>query len=70
MYLLDPQNDEVVEVFSDGWLKEVDALARHVMAPPPSPDRFDLDWPRSLAVELIPFDTGTYYITWLELSRR
>ncbi|XP_072943885.1 uncharacterized protein [Epargyreus clarus] len=64
------QGDEVVEVFSEGWSKEVDQLARHVLAPAPSPDRFDLDWPRSLSVELIAVESGSYYITWLELSRR
>ncbi|XP_034840103.1 uncharacterized protein [Maniola hyperantus] len=64
------QEDDVVEVFSEGWSKEVDLLARHVLAPPPSADRFDLDWPRSLSVELLAFEHGSYYITWLELSRR
>lgn len=59
-----------MEIFSEGWSKEVDGLARHVLGPPPSPDRFDLDWPRSLSVELIAVESGAYYISWLELSRR
>lgn len=59
-----------MEIFSDGWSKEVEPLARHVLAPPPSPDHFDLDWPRSLSVELLAEESGSYYITWLELSRR
>ncbi|XP_013139476.1 PREDICTED: uncharacterized protein LOC106104080 [Papilio polytes] len=66
-----PQDpDDTVEIFSDGWSKEVEPLARHVLAPPPSPDHFDLDWPRSLSVELLAEESGSYYITWLELSRR
>ncbi|KOB64833.1 Low density lipoprotein receptor-related protein-like protein [Operophtera brumata] len=63
-------DDEIVEIFSDGWTKVLDPLARHVFAPAPSPDRFDLDWPRSLAIELIASESGSYYVSWLELSRR
>lgn len=59
-----------MEVFSAGWAKEVDPLTRHVLAPPPSPDQFDLDWPRALSVELIAVEPGSYFVTWLELSRR
>lgn len=57
-------------MFSDGWSKEVDELARHVLAPAPSADRFDLDWPRALAVELFAIEPGSYFVSWLELSRR
>lgn len=64
------QHEEVVEVFSDGWSSEVDMLARHVLAPSPAPDRFNLDWPRSLAIELFAIGEGTYHISWLELSKR
>ncbi|XP_041977811.1 uncharacterized protein LOC121732087 [Aricia agestis] len=68
----DPPDGEegVVEVFSAGWTREVDQLARHVLAPPPAPDRFDMDRPRALALELVAADTASYYVTWLELSRR
>ncbi|XP_050664549.1 uncharacterized protein LOC126965122 [Leptidea sinapis] len=66
----DRQEEQIVEIFSDGWVKEVDPLAKHVLARPPSADRFDLDWPRSLTIELIAIESGSYYITWLELSRR
>ncbi|XP_045485141.1 uncharacterized protein LOC110995642 [Pieris rapae] len=64
------QEEQSVEIFSDGWIKEVDPLAKHVLAPPPSPDHFDLDWPRSLSVELMGVESGSYFVTWLELSRR
>ncbi|XP_011559939.3 uncharacterized protein LOC105390349 [Plutella xylostella] len=63
-------DQDVVSVFSDGWSKEVDELARHVLAPAPSADRFDLDWPRALAVELFAIEPGSYFVSWLELSRR
>lgn len=64
------QEEEIVEIFSDGWTKVLDPLARHVFAPAPSPDHFDLDWPRSLAIELIASESASYYVSWLELSRR
>ncbi|XP_028030461.1 uncharacterized protein LOC114243244 [Bombyx mandarina] len=62
--------EEVVEIFSEGWSKDVDELARHVLQPGPSPDRFDLEFPRSLAVELIAVEAGNYFVSWLELSKR
>lgn len=60
----------MVEVFSEGWSREVDPLTRHVFASPAASDQFNLDWPRALSVELIAVEPGSYYVSWLELSRR
>lgn len=50
----------VVEVFSDGWAVGSNAM---ILAPGQEP-------PRTIAVEFIGKEAGSYSVTWLELARR
>ncbi|XP_014244260.1 uncharacterized protein LOC106663716 [Cimex lectularius] len=57
--------DSMVEVFSEGWV-----IANNAERLPPVWSKHDRKEIRNILVEFTPRESGTYSVTWLELTRR
>lgn len=64
------QRHHVVEVFSEGWSSGGNVVDFPMVASMPAIDQLGQEHARTIAVEYIGRDSGSYSITWLELTRR
>lgn len=61
----------MIKVFSEGWgVQSSNKFDLPTLTSIPTIDQLGQEFSRAIAVELIGKETGTYSITWLELSRR
>lgn len=59
-----------VKAFSEGWSMARSIQDHPIVADMPALDRLADDPPRSIVVEFLGRESGSYAISWLELSRK
>lgn len=65
------QRHHVVEVFSEGWVISSTKLVHQpVLSTLPSLEQRAAEQSRSVVVEFLAHEAGSYSLTWLELARR
>jgi hypothetical protein len=65
------QRHHVVEVFSEGWVISSTKLVHQpVLSTLPSLEQLEAESSRSVVVEFLAHEAGSYSLTWLELARR
>jgi len=65
------QRHHVVEVFSEGWVISSTKLVHQpVLTTLPSSEQQAAEQTRSVIVEFLAHEPGSYSLTWLELARR
>jgi hypothetical protein len=65
------QRHHVVEVFSEGWVISSTKLVHQpVLSTLPSLEQQAAEQSRSVVVEFLAHEAGSYALTWLELARR
>jgi hypothetical protein len=65
------QRHHVVEVFSEGWvISSTRLIHQPVLSTLPSSEQQAAEQSRSVIVEFLAHEAGSYSLTWLELARR
>jgi hypothetical protein len=65
------QTHHIVEVFSEGWVISSTKLVHQpVLTTLPSSEQQAAEQTRSVIVEFLAHESGSYSLTWLELARR